>query len=252
MICEYHSRDRIIGVNDVELKDSARIIEAAHDCARRAMGVTDKEHVLYAIKVYLEHGNKKLIIYRDLQLTDNELEEYILKYPASIIYALHKNTCKAGCKKILEKRKSRQIRPITLKAANDFVNKYHRHHTGTVGCKFSVGLFEGDKMIGAAICGRPVSRRLDYGEICEINRLCTLGDVNACSMLYGACCRIAREMGYRKIITYILQSESGVTLKASNFTCDGKAGGTHWTGERDRGQAIPHEMKMRWSRDLIG
>lgn len=36
-------------------------------------------------------------------------------------------------------------------------------------------------------------------------------------MLYGACCRIAKAMGYKKIITYILQSETGTSLKASQF-----------------------------------
>ena len=71
-------------------------------------------------------------------------------------------------------------------------------------------------------------------------------------MLYGACCRIAKDMGYRKIITYILQSENGASLKASNFVCDGEAGGTHWTGKRNKNQNIPHEMKTRWHRDLIG
>lgn len=69
-------------------------------------------------------------------------------------------------------------------------------------------------------------------------------------MLYGACCRIAKDMGYHKIITYILQSEPGTSLKASGFVCDGAAGGTHWTGERNRGQSIPAEMKTRWYRKL--
>ena len=57
-------------------------------------------------------------------------------------------------------------------------------------------------------------------------------------------------MGYKKIITYILESENGASLKASNFVCDGIAGGTHWTGKRDKGQDIPKEMKIRWSREL--
>lgn len=100
-------------------------------------------------------------------------------------------------------------------------------------------------MIGCAICGRPVSRHLDDGLTCEINRLCTDGTYNACSMLYGACCRVAKAMGYKLIITYILESENGASLKASNFNCDGVAGGTHWTGARNRGQNIPEEMKIR-------
>ena len=91
---------------------------------------------------------------------------------------------------------------------------------------------------------------LDNGDICEINRLCIRGGENACSMLYGACSRIAKAMGYKKIITYILQSESGVSLKASNFRWEGKAGGTHWTGKRNKGQVIPNEMKTRWCKDL--
>jgi hypothetical protein len=61
---------------------------------------------------------------------------------------------------------------------------------------------------------------------------------------------VAKEMGYKKVITYILESENGASLKASNFVCDGVAGGTHWTGKRNRGQQIPNEMKKRWSKIL--
>ena len=108
---------------------------------------------------------------------------------------------------------------------------------------------QGD-IVGVAVCGRPVSRKLDDGFTVEINRLCTDGTYNACSFLYGACCRVAKEMGYKKIITYILESENGASLKASNFVCEGRAGGKKWNGVRDTGQAYPHEMKTRWSRIL--
>lgn len=143
-----------------------------------------------------------------------------------------------------------EIKPITFRQASEFINQYHRHHRATVGCKFSIGCFDGNTMVGCAVCGRPVSRHLDDGLTCEINRLCTDGTRNACSMLYGACCRVAKEMGYHKIITYILQSENGASLKASNFTCEGEAGGVKWTGKRDKGQNIPAEMKTRWARYL--
>ncbi len=143
-----------------------------------------------------------------------------------------------------------EIRPITFRQACEFIKNNHRHHKPTVGCKFSVGLFENDKMIGCAVCGRPVSRFLDNGETCEINRLCTDGTRNACSMLYGACCRIAKDMGYKKIITYILMSEPGTSLKASGFVCDGEAGGKMWTGDRERDNGAPRELKTRWSKKL--
>jgi hypothetical protein len=57
-------------------------------------------------------------------------------------------------------------------------------------------------------------------------------------------------MGYRSIITYTLQSENGASLRASNFVCEGEAGGKHWTGKRNKGQNIPAEMKKRWRRKL--
>ena len=144
------------------------------------------------------------------------------------------------------------IRPCTLKEANEFVAKNHRHHKPTVGHKFSISLRDKDNnIVGVAICGRPVSRHLDNGQILEINRLCTDGTVNACSMLYGACARIAKNMGYDKIITYILKSENGASLKASNYICEGEAGGEIWTGKRSgRDNGVPKEKKTRWVKYL--
>lgn len=147
-----------------------------------------------------------------------------------------------------------KIIPITLKQANDFILKNHRHNSRVVGCKFCIGLQQDNQLCGVAVVGRPVSRFLDDGLTCEINRLCTNGIMNGCSKLYGACCRIAREMGYHKIITYILESENGSSLKASNFRCCGSAGGVKWTGQRykNRIQNIPHEMKQRYEFILQG
>lgn len=144
-----------------------------------------------------------------------------------------------------------RIAPITFRKASEYINANHRHHRATVGCKFCICVVDDDRNIhGVAVAGRPVSRHLDDGLTLEINRVCTDGTRNVCSMLYGACCRIAKEMGYSRVITYTLVSEDGASLKASNFIFDGTAGGTHWTGERNRGQEIPAEMKKRWVKHL--
>lgn len=143
-----------------------------------------------------------------------------------------------------------RIVPITYRDAAAYVNEHHRHHSAAQGCKFNISVYEDDRMCGVAMAGRPVSRRLDDGYTCEITRVCTDGTANACSKLYGQCCKVAKAMGYKRVITYTLESEQGASLRASNFICDGKAGGTHWTGIRNRGQAIPSEMKVRWHRDL--
>jgi hypothetical protein len=52
-------------------------------------------------------------------------------------------------------------------------------------------------------------------------------------------------MGYKRIITYTLESEHGASVKAANFKYDGIAGGLVWTGKR-RNDALPAEMKKRW------
>ena len=141
-----------------------------------------------------------------------------------------------------------KIVPIGLRAANEFITAHHRHHKAMRGCKFCVAVENEDgECCGVAICGRPVSRYLDNGRTLEVNRVCTIGAENACSMLYGACIRAAKALGYEEVITYTLESENGASLKASNFTCEGLAGGEIWTGERSRDNGVPRERKIRWS-----
>lgn len=106
-----------------------------------------------------------------------------------------------------------EVCPITLKEANAFVEQHHRHHKPVTGHKFSIGCTDGEKIVGVAIVGRPVSRYLDDGWTLEVNRLCTDGTHNACSMLYAAAWRATRAMGYHKLITYILSTESGQVSK---------------------------------------
>ena len=138
-----------------------------------------------------------------------------------------------------------ELCPMTLKEANAYVEQHHRHHKPVTGHKFSIGCSDGEKIVGVAIVGRPVSRHLDDGWTLEVDRLCTDGTRNACSMLYGACVRVGKAMGYKRIITYTLESENGSSVKAANFKYDGIAGGLVWSGKR-RNDALPAEMKRRW------
>lgn len=143
-----------------------------------------------------------------------------------------------------------EIRPCHLKEAKEYVKEHHRHNIPPVGGKFAVACYDGDRLCGVAICGRPTARRSDNGKTLEIYRNCTDGTYNACSKLYGACFRIAKCMGYKRIITYTLESENGASLRASGFNLEGQAGGLAWTGVRRRNYYIsPEEMKSRWARE---
>ena len=138
------------------------------------------------------------------------------------------------------------LTPINLKTANAFVQQHHRHHKPTRGHKFSIGVSDNGALVGVAICGRPVARRLDDGYTLEVNRLCTNGTPNACSILYAAAYRAARAMGYNKVVTYILDTENGSSLKAAGYTCEGRAGGLEWNGAKAPKQAdqYPHSALL--------
>ena len=141
------------------------------------------------------------------------------------------------------------IKPCHLRAARDYVSRYHRHSIPPVGGKFAVACYDGDRLCGVAICGRPVARYLDDGLTLEILRCCTDGTYNACSKLYGACCHIGFDMGYDRIVTYTLASETGASLRASGFVFDGIAGGQ--MRRRDY-YVAPTELKHRWMKRRAG
>lgn len=140
-----------------------------------------------------------------------------------------------------------ELVPITLKEANAFVQQHHRHHKPVAGHKFSIAASDGEKIVGVAIVGRPVSRYLDNGLTLEVNRLCTDGTRNACSFLYSAAWRAARNLGYKKLITYILKSENGSSLKAAGWKCVGECGGLRWNGRSaPKVDLYPAQMKLRF------
>lgn len=146
---------------------------------------------------------------------------------------------------------SLSVVPITFKDANAFVAKHHRHHKTVPGCKFCVAVSDGNDVVGVAIVGRPVARMADDGKTLEVNRCCTNGTKNACSMLYGAAVRAARSLGYRKLITYILPHEGGASLRASNWKLTGEAGGGKWSRpSRPREDLHPTERKLRYEISL--
>ena len=142
--------------------------------------------------------------------------------------------------------------PLELKQANAFVAEHHRHHDPVYRDKFRVGCAVGGVLVGVANVGRPVNRILDDGKTLEVTRLCTTGEKDVCSFLYSRCARIAKEMGYSKIITYILDSESGISLKASGWhkEADVKGHRTWNVPSRPRKTTSPICDKQRWSKNL--
>ena len=147
---------------------------------------------------------------------------------------------------------SLRIIPIFQKEAMAYIEQYHRHHKKPQGLIFCVACADGDKVVVVAIVGRPHDRHNQDGFTACVTRLCTDGTKNACSMLYGACWRIAREMGYRKLMTYILKSEPGTSLKAAGWKLIGERGSAKgWSvPSRPRVDTAPQQMKLLYQVEL--
>lgn len=140
--------------------------------------------------------------------------------------------------------------PVTLREAHAFVAEHHRHHEPAQGGLFAVGVAAGGIVVGVAIVGRPVARRLADDFTAEVTRLCTTGARNACSMLYAASWRAARALGYCRLITYTLASEEGASLRGAGWTLVGETRGGSWSRQaRPRVDTHPTQAKLRWERE---
>ena len=142
------------------------------------------------------------------------------------------------------------VTPINLDEANAFVEQHHRHHKPVPGAKFCVAVSKDDEVRGVAIVGRPVSRHIDDGWTLEVNRCCTDGTRNACSMLYATAWKAAKAMGYTSLITYTMESEGGASLRGAGWRCVGKATtrvGQGWNvRSRPRVDTHPLQQKLKW------
>ena len=109
------------------------------------------------------------------------------------------------------------IVPAVWDDVQRFVEAHHRHHGKPVGMKFCLAAAVADEIVGVASVGRPVARAYDDGWTLEVNRTCVVDAPNANSMLYGACWRAARALGWRRLITYTQAGESGSSLRAAGW-----------------------------------
>jgi len=108
---------------------------------------------------------------------------------------------------------------------------------------------------GACIVGRPVGRNTHQYDIAEVVRLATDGTKNCCSFLLGAAARVCREMGFSRVQTFILASETGVSLKAAGWINEAHTKGGTWQRKQVSlpgvaADSFPTEPKVRYAKVL--
>ena len=161
-----------------------------------------------------------------------------------------------GGQKEKEKKKVSPLRarPCTLKQAKEVVAEIHRHHKPPTGHRFSIKAERWEEesqewvLCRVVVVGRPVARAIDQYNVCEVTRLATDGTHNACSFLYARAARAAQAMGFDFIQTYILEEESGASLRAVAWTCDGvvRKDGKGWNNRAGRRTDQPVSAKVRY------
>ena len=143
-----------------------------------------------------------------------------------------------------------RLRAIEFREAAAYIDQFHRHHQRPSGWKFGTCVVDDDGNIcGVIIVARPVAREIAnrHPDTLEVVRCCTDGSKNAASMLYSAAWSAARALGYRRLITYVLESEPGTSLKAVGWKCVAKVRGKSWnTPTRQRIDKAPTCDKWRW------
>ena len=141
--------------------------------------------------------------------------------------------------------------PLSREQASAFIEKVHRHHGSLVRDRFRIGCELDGRLVGVVQVGNPCARALCDGLTLEVSRCCTDGTPNACSWLYSRAARVAREMGFARIITYILDSEDGRSLVASGWSKEADIRGHRWgCPSRPRQTSAPACDKQRWVKVL--
>lgn len=118
------------------------------------------------------------------------------------------------------------IVPLTQREAARFIADHHRHHAPSRGDVFRVAVAAGGQVVGVATVGRPVARLFDDGWTLEVNRSCTAPDAphGTNSLLYARAWKVAKLLGWRRLITYTQSGESGASLRGAGWRVVGERG----------------------------
>lgn len=140
------------------------------------------------------------------------------------------------------------LQPISQAEARAFVRQHHRHAKPDQGAKFCIGVSDGKNVVGVAVVGRPRARHLDDGWTVEVTRLCTDGTRNVVSKLMRGVKQTCAGMGYRRLITYTLESEGGASMRASGMKLVAlRDGGRSWNCQsRPRVDTSHPDQKALW------
>jgi len=126
-----------------------------------------------------------------------------------------------------------ELEPLSVSAARRLMPQLHRRRPKIVGALFATSVLERGELAGIACASEPKAPR---------------------SRHYGALCRAAAALGYRRAITFTDPDEPGTSLRAAGFQDEGLTREQSWDrpSNRRRGKARSEQLSQvrRWSREL--
>ncbi|MER6461689.1 XF1762 family protein [Streptomyces sp. NPDC001228] len=140
--------------------------------------------------------------------------------------------------------------PVHSRQAKEFVRTWHRHHPPPAGQIFAVGAADERGILRAvAVVGRPAARRLDDGATLEVTRTASDGARSANSLLHAASWRAAKALGYRRLVTYTQDGESGASLRGAGWRLIARrppSAGWHTPSRPQTGHGNDHVARFLW------
>lgn len=149
-----------------------------------------------------------------------------------------------------------RVKKIPWRTARRFVVAHHYLGYAPCGCKFALGIFAGNIMLGVMIYGRPVARYEDDEKTLELTRMVLFETPknSESKSLSLAEKWIKRHTDYERLIAYCDtdHGHTGTIYKAANWTQLGIApgGGLPWNLTRKRRRAKIGGKKLKFERRL--
>lgn len=143
-----------------------------------------------------------------------------------------------------------ELRPTTCRGSQAIVRALHRRLPRVEGGTAATSVWVDGELAGVGIASLPKAPRSRDGFTIEITRVATDGHPNACSRLYGALCRSAAALGYRRAITFTQLDEPGTSLRAAGFRDDGLTREQSWNRPGNPGRSKELSQVRRWVREL--
>lgn len=155
-----------------------------------------------------------------------------------------------------------EVRPISRREANQFIDQWHRHNGPLPADVFRAGVWNGPTLLGIVMVGAPTARAympaFQARDMIEVRRLAIRTDLpreltwKAASTLYRYAADEAERRGFGRIITYTLaDEESGMSLRYARWKPEERVRGKSWnTPARPRQDKAPVVDKQRWVKRL--